>query len=140
MATPVIFDSLLELADAVTHTATTAVAGVEFPLTVFHEDNDEHDQTVDVVFDIVSSDEDGGAIDLLVEVDTALAFPSAVEVVRWVAVPDSTSPRRIKFPIDLATVKALEPGATHIRVQTVVTGGTTPTITYTAYLARPAGG
>jgi len=136
MVTQATFDANLLLADAVTHTATTSNTALEFPVTAFHSDNDDHDQVIVIVYDIASSDDDGGQIDLTVEVDTTAAFSSAVVVNRWDAVPDGTDPRRFRVAVDLSTVEALEAGATHMRVTTTVTGGTSPTITYTAYVAK----
>lgn len=130
-----IFDALLELRapSAAARTATGADAAKEFPLTPVNTWNeDPHAQTVDVVVDITAISLSGATIVIGVEVDTSSGFASPVEVVRL----NASAVGRFILPVNMELVDKLEPGATHIRTNCTITGGTTPSIDFNAFIAK----
>lgn len=133
MATPVIFDALLELQAATDATGSEQSDSLEFPLTTFHDDNDEHDQVIHVVFDVTELTLDSGVWDLQVGVDVLTAFGSET-IVGEIAAVQTTG--RYRIAIDLATVELLETGADFIRAGVVLTGGSSPTMTWAAYIVK----
>lgn len=127
-----IFDAATLVQDTATIAATTASAAFAHPLVPSHYLNDAHHHTVNVNFR-VDANTGGAAIEATVEVDDNSGFSAPVKV-GGVAIVGTGD---FQVPLDLATVKKLKAGATHLRVKPVITGGTTPSLTYSAFLARP---
>lgn len=131
-------DSGVTLRDAAdgAETANAAESGVTIPSLngAYWDDNDvahESLTVVVVVSDIDVSDADETYV-IAVETDSSNAFGSAVEV-GSLTVPGAVGSYAINLDAD--TIKALDPTAQWIRVSLTV-GGTTPSITYSAWLSH----
>ena len=133
MATPVIFDALLEVQASTQDTASDQSAAFAFPLGTVHDDNDEHDQVIHVVFDATAVTLGGGVVDFQVGVDVLSDFASEV-IVGEIAAIQATG--RYRIALDLPTVEKLEAGAAFLRANIVMTGGS-PDVTWNAYIVKP---
>ena len=130
---PKIFDALLELEASNTRTASGVGAALAFPLTPVNPWNtDGFDYDIAPVFDVSALTLSGGTVEAYVEADSASGFPSATKVARM----PITAVGRYILPIHLDTVKLLESAATHLRSGITITGGTSPSITYRAFITK----
>lgn len=134
MATPITYDHLTLIQASTTDTADDTSAAFAWDLSPFYPTNDEHHQTLVVVVDVTVFTPDGGTWQAFVQADTAAAFSSPVEVGR---IPIKST-GRFYIPLDLSTVEKLEATATHLKVGVDVTGGTSPSLTWSSYMRKNA--
>lgn len=129
----VIFDADLELEASNTRTADGYGTALAYALDAVYPYNTEHHALLPVVFDVSAIDttDTDETYALLVQVDTASGFSSPKTVVNQVI----TATGRYIFVLDLSTVAKIEEGAAYIR-SGVDVGGTTPSITYAAFLTK----
>lgn len=131
-----IFDKNLELRDVAdgAETATAAETGIAFdPVHI-----GEYEAVVHVTaIDAADADE---TYVLTVETDSLVAFTDAPVVIASLAVDKATAvPTKIRIPLNGAKTKFLDPNAAAIRIKATL-GGTTPSITYGAYLTKSGAG
>ena len=126
------FDAALVLEASNTRTATGVGSAVAHALVPSHYSNDAHKQVLNVHFDVSALTPSGSTMVAKIEVDSASNFPSATVIAQAPVV----STGRLHVPFSLDAVKLLETGATHIRTGVVITGGTSPSITYSSYMVK----
>lgn len=129
---PAIYDALGALASAATVTATTYATAVAWPLTPSHYLNDSHKCALRVVFDVTALAAGGGTVTLVVRADTVSGMSSPV-VVGTLAV---TATGRYEVIVSLDTVDSVEADAAYIQSGIVLAGGTSPSVTYSAFVTK----
>jgi len=143
-----IVDALLQLRDPTdaAETASADEAGVALDLTPAHYANQaiggsHHYDMKLVIHNITFA---GSAVftaaDFVVDVDSEAAFgDSPVEVARLTVPDTSDAPTQLEIPISMSLIHELDADAAAIRVGFEGTGGTSPTLSYGAYLTKNDG-
>ncbi len=128
-----IFDAELVLRASETLTATDSSDAKAHPLTPVYYANDAHYETIAVAVRVSAFTASGSTMNYAVQVDSASNFGSPVTVAQLAI----TSVGEWILPIDLTTVKSLEPSAAFIRDTMTITGGSTPSVTLSSRIIRP---
>lgn len=128
-----IHDAELVIRASETLTATDSSDAKAYPLTPAYYANDAHHETIAVAVRVTAFTASGSTMNYSVQVDSASNFGSPVTVTQlavagvgeWI------------LPIDLTTVKSLEPSAAFIRDTMAISGGSTPSVTLSSRIIRP---
>lgn len=136
------FDKLLELRDGLTEAAEVAdanEAGVAMDgLVPTHGSNIDQHHTVDVVFSgiVIGGSVDPTGVVFVIDTDSEVAFgDTPVEIAR-INYDVTSKPTELIVPIHMDTLRQLDPDAAAIRCGVEVTGGTSPTVQWSCYIAK----